>query len=85
MEKYEVSKEWISKNGKLIKNAYNVVLAGKYDITSIKDIFMVIKVVDPVNASEDNADILSKLLQLFSQQLDERLKPTQKVKERVIN
>ena len=87
MEKYEVSKEWIRKNSKKIKEAYLIGTNPKhtYDLSSAHDVLEILQTVDPVNATHDNAEIFSKVLRLFSLQMREKFKPKSQRRERIKN
>ncbi len=85
MAAYELSKEWIKKNGEKIKEAYSSATSRGLDIFSKADVFELLKIIDPVNATEENAEIFSKVLQLFALGVKKKFEATKKVKEKVIN
>lgn len=83
MKKYKLSKEWIRENNEMIKEAFNTASDRGFDIASRNDMFKLLKIVDPKNASLENAEVISNILQLFARQLGKRL--TQKTKEKIVN
>ena len=89
MAAYELSKEWIAKNGILLKEAYNSAKARNLDITSSDDMLKLLKIIDPINATDKNAMILSKLLQLMShflkKEIEKRYERSRKTQEKIIN
>ena len=72
MIKYKLSKEWIEQNSEMIKRAYGIAQVNKWDIRSKAVVLELLRVVDPENTNEENAEIFAKVLQLF----DLRLKKT---------
>lgn len=85
MEKYELSKDWVKKNGAKIKRAHNLVITDGYDIKSTQDVLKILRIVDPANASEENAKVLSKILQLFASRMKKAFEIKPKAKSRIIN
>ena len=87
MAKYELSKEWIRENGYKIKEAYLLITdpKNKYDTTSTSDVLEIMKIVDPENATNENAEIFSKVLQLFTKQMESKFKIRRKQKSTIIN
>lgn len=85
MKRYELSKEWMQQNDVKIKQGYGISLAQNYDINSRDDVLKLLQIVDPENASEENAEIFSKILLLFEHQLGKALRKQKKGKERIIN
>lgn len=85
MADYELSKEWIRKNGKKIKEAYSSASARGLDVSSEADVLELLKIIDPANATEKNAEIFSKILQLFALGIKKKFETTKQVKEKVIN
>ncbi|HUQ85074.1 MAG TPA: hypothetical protein VM077_02015 [Candidatus Limnocylindrales bacterium] len=85
MAKYELSKDWIKENASKIKQGYNIALVEKYDISLKEDVLKILEEVDHENASEENAIIFSKVLQLFVQGLKKRFEVKNKVKSKIVN
>lgn len=89
MVRYKLSKEWIRKNAKFVKNAYTLALKKKYDIKSQSEVLAIIKITDPANANEENAQTFSKILQLFANelgiQMKERYQMRHENKQKVVN
>lgn len=89
MVAYELSKEWIAKNGLKLKEAYISAKARNFDITSSEDMLQLLKIIDPINATDKNAVILSKLLQLFSYSLQKEImnrnRQKRKIQKKFIN
>ena len=85
MTAYELSKEWIKKNGEKIKEAYSSATARGLDISSKWDVFELLKVIDPSNATEENAEIFSKVLQLFVLGVKKKFSSTKREKQKTIN
>lgn len=81
MGKYKLTKDWIKENSGLLKKAYSVVKTQKYDLKSKTDVLEVLKVVDLNNATEENAKVFSKILQLFDLKMRESSARKRKVKE----
>lgn len=76
MAKYELTKDWIAKNGEMIKKAFDIAGAHKYDINSQEDVLEISKIVDPENATEENAKVLSGVLKVFDYKMrGEKEKP----------
>lgn len=65
----QLSKEWIKENGEQIKEIYDLATKRNFDIRSSEMVLELLKIVDPENANEEHADLLSKVLQLFGHQL----------------
>lgn len=61
----ELSKEWLKKNGQKLKKAYSFAVENKLNIKSKDDVLIILQKVDPGNANEEQAEIYSKMLQLF--------------------
>lgn len=85
MAKYELSKEWIKKNGEKIKEAYSSASARSLDISSEADVLELLKIIDSENATEENAKILSKILQLFAHGVKKKFESEKKEKQKTIN
>lgn len=89
MATYKLSKEWIVENGEMIKEGYSSAMARGYDIGSVKDVLEVIRIVDPENATEENARIFSEILKLAAHELKEGIKRRyelgQKPKQKIVN
>ena len=81
-----MNKDWLKRNGRKLMNAYSIAVANKYDIRSTEDVIKVLKLIDPVNATEKYAKEFSKMLQLFSKAAQRRLKQAEKPrKSREVN
>lgn len=65
MNKNNFLKIWLENNGDKIKIAYSYAVTHKLDITSQDDVLKVLQVVDPISASKDQAELYSKMMQLF--------------------
>ena len=65
MSRDKLSKEWLQKNGEKLKTAYSYAIVHKYDINSKDDVLKILKIVDPDNATEKNAELYTRMLQLF--------------------
>jgi len=85
MEKYELSKDWLKKNGEKVKFGYSIATGHKCDLKSTKDVLEVLNVVDPENANEKNAEVFSKILQLFAQGVKEKFEPERKKKPKTVD
>ena len=89
MAAYELSKEWIKANGELIKEAYSSAEARDYDVSSKADVLKILHIVDPQNATEENAEVFSKILQLFALSAKKAIKgrytTTEKTKEKIVH
>jgi len=89
MAAYELSKEWIAKNYIRLKEAYNTATVHNLDITSSEDMLRLLNIIDPINATDNNAIILSKLLPLFSYSLKREImnkyKQKRKIQKKIIN
>ncbi len=85
MAKYDLSKEWIKKNGSKIKQGYNIALLDKYDIESKEDVLKILTEIDPENATEENAKIFSGVLKFFAYQLKRKFEQKQKLKSKTVN
>lgn len=73
MNKINLSKEWIRENSKIIKKAYSIAAVNKYDLKSKEISIKLLKEIDPENATEENAEIFSKILQLFDRLAKKKL------------
>lgn len=60
-----IPKDWLKKNGQKLKIAYSYAVVHKLDIKSKGDVLNILKNIDPGNANEQQAEIYSKMLQLF--------------------
>ena len=89
MASYELSKEWIAGNGERIREAYSSAMARGYDIASVEDVLELLGIIDPENATEENAKALSGIMQLFGNSLKQAIKRRyelgQKPKQKIIN
>ncbi len=65
MAEDKLLKDWLAKNGYKLKNAYSYAVVNKLDIKSKEDVLKALQATDPENANEEQAEIYSKMLQLF--------------------
>ena len=65
MNKSNFLKLWLEANGDKVKIAYSYAIIHKLDITSQDDVLKVLQAVDPDNANKVQADLYSKIMQLF--------------------
>lgn len=63
--KSNLSKDWLIKNGHKLKIVYSYAVVHKLNIKSKEDVLKILEVVDPENAIEEQAEVYSKMLQLF--------------------
>lgn len=63
--KTKLPKNWLIKNGYKLKIVYSYAVVHKLNIKSKKDVLKILEAVDPENAKEEQAEIYSKMLQLF--------------------
>lgn len=82
--RYELSKKWIEQHGEMIQRAYSIAQVNNWDVKSKENVLEILKVVDPENANEENADIFSKILQLFDVRL-KKTRDTEKNEENLLN
>lgn len=85
MKKYELSKEWIKENGEKIKEAYSSAGARGYDVSSKSDVLKLLKLIDPRNANKENAEIFSKILQLFAHGIKKRFELKPKTQSKIVH
>lgn len=57
--------DWLKKNGYKLKIVYSYAVVNKLNIKSKKDVLKALEATDPENANEDQAEVYSKMLQLF--------------------
>ena len=69
-----MNKDWVKQNSEKIKKAYSIALEKSYDIKSKETALKLLKVVDPNNATKENAEKLSKILQLFDKVAKKKVK-----------
>ena len=65
MNKSNFLKKWLETNGDKVKIAYSYAVTHELDITSQVDVLKVLQAVDPDNANKVQADLYSKIMQLF--------------------
>ena len=65
MDQSNSSKDWLKKNGYKLKIAYSYAVVNKLNIKSKEDVLKILKAVDPDNANDEQAEVYSKMLQLF--------------------
>lgn len=65
MAENKVSKDWLTKNGHKLKIVYSYAVVNKLNIKSKEDVLKILKAVDPDNATKEQAEVYSKILQLF--------------------
>jgi hypothetical protein len=85
MKKHELLKEWIEKNGDKIKEAYSSASARNIDISSKEEVLKLLQIIDPQNADESNAEVLSKILQLFQMNLNKKFRMNSQKKNKIIH
>jgi hypothetical protein len=78
MNEPKISKDWMNKNGYKLKIVYSYAVVNRLNIKSKGDVLKILQTVDPENANEEQAEIYSKMLQLFGKQfrktIEENLK-----------
>jgi hypothetical protein len=72
-----MDKNWLIKHGKKLKDAYSLAKVSKYDISLVKDVIKILRLIDPANANEDYAKEFSKMLQLFDKIVEKKLNQAQ--------
>lgn len=60
-----LNKAWLRKNGYKLKNIYSFAVVNKLNIKSKEEILKALQVIDPEDANIEQAEIFSKMLQLF--------------------
>jgi len=81
-----MDKDWLKKNGRKVMDAYSIAVANKIDLSSVKDVVKILRVVDPENANESYAKEFSKMLQLFEKTIQKKIKqPIKSQKAKVVN
>ncbi len=73
MSDNELSQDWLKKNGHKLKIVYSYAVVNKLDVKSKKDVLKVLQATDPENANDEQAEIYSKMLQLFGKKLKEAI------------
>ena len=58
-------KNWLKKNGHTLKISYSYAIVNKLNIASKEEVLKILQVTDPENANLEQAEIYSKMLQLF--------------------
>ena len=74
MSMVDLLKDWLKKNGHKLKIAYSFAVANKLNIESKQDVLKILQQVDPESANEKQAEMYSKMLQLFKERFRETLK-----------
>ncbi|MDP3974038.1 MAG: hypothetical protein Q8P92_04365 [Candidatus Daviesbacteria bacterium] len=64
-----MDKDWLKKNGYKLKIVYSYAVVNKLNIKSKEDVLKILQATDPENANEGQAEIYSKMLQLFGNRL----------------
>lgn len=59
------AKEWLKNNGNKLKTAYSYAVIHKLDIKSKDDVLTILQATDPENATKEQVEIYSKMLQMF--------------------
>ncbi|MEK7571638.1 MAG: hypothetical protein AAB553_05175 [Patescibacteria group bacterium] len=65
MTKNVSAKEWLRNNGNKLKKAYSYAVIHKLDIKSKDDVLTILQATDPENATKEQVEIYSKMLQMF--------------------
>ena len=73
MTKNNELKDWLNKNGYKLKIVYSYAVVNKLNIKSKEDVLKALQATNPENASEDQVEIYSKMLQLFGNRLRETI------------
>ncbi len=73
MAEGKIPKDWLKKNGYKLKIVYSYVIVNKLNIKSKEDILKVLRETYPENANKEQAEIYSKMLQLFGNRLRKRI------------
>jgi len=60
-----MDKDWLKNNGHKLKIVYSYAVVHKLNIKSKEDVLKILQAVDLENANEEQAEIYSKMLQLF--------------------
>ncbi|GEM_PF-6626564 len=69
-----IKPDWLSKNSKQLVRAYTIAKLKLYDVNSKETALKLLKIVDPEHATEENAELFSKMLQLFDKLAKKNLK-----------
>lgn len=75
----KLSKDWLKKNGHKLKTIYSYAVVHKLNIKSVNDVLSILKEVDPDNATNENAEVYLKMLQLFSLKIKKTIIRRQKL------
>lgn len=67
-----LSSDWAKKNAKLIQKAYTVALKENYDLSSVKDVKKLLKIVESSSVTEDKVKAFSGVLQIFDRMVKEK-------------
>lgn len=70
----KLTKEWIVKNGRKLKQAYSFAVDNKLNINSEKDVLTILGAIDPENANKEYAEMFSKALRLFEATLNKTIR-----------
>ncbi len=65
MTESKTPSDWLKKNGYKLKIVYSYAVVNKLNIKSKEDVLKALRATDPDNANEEQAEIYSKMLQLF--------------------
>ena len=65
MDENKLSNDWLKKNGHKLTIVYSYAVVNKLNIKSKEDVLKTLQATDPDNATEEQAEIYSKMLQLF--------------------
>ncbi|MDO8618414.1 MAG: hypothetical protein Q7R49_00555 [Candidatus Daviesbacteria bacterium] len=65
MSESKIPEDWLKKNGYKLKIVYSYAVVNKLNIKSKEDVLKILQATDPENANEEQAEIYSKMLQLF--------------------
>ena len=65
MDERKSLKDWIKNNGHKLKTVYSYAVVHKLDIASTDDILIVLHMIYPENANREQAELYSRMMQLF--------------------
>lgn len=65
MSESNLLKDWLKKNGYKLKIAYSYSIVNRLNIESKEDVLKILEVTDSEYANGEQAEIYSKMLQLF--------------------
>lgn len=74
MDESNQLKDWLKTNGQKLKIAYSYAVVNKLNIKSNEDVLKILQVIDPENANLEQAEMYSKMLQLFREKFRATIK-----------